>query len=76
MDYCCERFAENASRLGTLVGGGIGLYPEAMKPKAQFECLDDGWAIYGCCGGGCFVVTGMNFCPFCGEVLKRHAKTS
>ena len=29
--------------------------------------LDDGLAINGCCGGGCFVITKIEYCPFCGK---------
>lgn len=32
--------------------------------------LDDGYAINGCCGGGCYVISGILYCPFCGKVLK------
>lgn len=31
--------------------------------------LDDGFAINGCCGGGCYVITGIKYCPFCGEYI-------
>jgi len=36
----------------------------------------DGYAIQGCCGGGCCVITGIKYCPFCGkkiwEVVDDH----
>ena len=35
----------------------------------EVELLDDGYAINGCCGGGCFVITGIKYCPFCGIKL-------
>ena len=31
-----------------------------------------GYAINGCCGGGCYVIKGIKFCPFCGEELEPH----
>lgn len=43
------------------------------------EYLDDGGvvrhddgslAIPGCCGGGCYVVPDLLFCPFCGEECR------
>lgn len=70
MGYCCKEFAEQAGELQAPVGGG-GLYPDEMRPLAQFEPDDDGtWSINGCCGGGCFVVTNMRFCPYCGAKLE------
>ena len=29
----------------------------------------DGWCLNGCCGGGCYVLIDMKFCPFCGGTL-------
>jgi hypothetical protein len=61
--YCCEKFAEDVA-------------------DNQFEFirdpdLGDGrhyagvfWAINGCCGGGCYVVDHMRFCPYCGGALR------
>ncbi len=68
---CCEKFAESAGKLQALAGG-VGLYPQSICPPAQFEFneQDNTWGINGCCGGGCYVVTGMVFCPFCGAKLE------
>jgi len=33
---------------------------------------DDTYSLNGCCGGGCYVMTGMRFCPFCGYPMKRR----
>lgn len=33
------------------------------------ELFKDGYAINGCCGGGCFVITNIKYCPFCGMIL-------
>lgn len=71
-EYCCPEFAKEAGELQAPVGGG-GLYPPAMRPDAQFEKDPDGtWNINGCCGGGCYVVSGMKFCPFCGTGLAPN----
>jgi hypothetical protein len=35
------------------------------------QSSDGTWNVNGCCGGGCFVVTGMKFCPFCGSALPE-----
>ena len=54
--YCCKEFEEQATDHEAYAGGGM-MYPD--NPDTQFEKLDDGaWAINGCCGGGCFVVSG------------------
>jgi len=75
MKHCCDKFAEEAGRVQAMAGGGL-MYPDAMRPKAQFEPDGDGetWNINGCCGGGCFVVTEMRFCPFCGAKLKHPSQ--
>ena len=68
--YCCAAFAAQAMELQALAGGGFA-YPSAMHPHSQFEpdAETDTWNINGCCGGGCFVVTDMRFCPYCGARL-------
>lgn len=63
-NYCCEKFAEEAQDHA----------PSDMAPGVpQFVCSDGNWHIHGCCGGGCYVVTDMKFCPFCGTKLKAFA---
>ena len=53
-------------------GPGCTHLEGAIKSKmvsTKVRMLDDGYAIDGCCGGGCYVITGITFCPFCGERL-------
>ena len=69
--YCCDKFAKAAGHLQAPVGGG-SLYPYQLPPYAQFERDAGTWNINGCCGGGCYVVTEMKFCPFCGSSLETH----
>lgn len=67
--FCCDRFAHEAGHLQALAGGGFA-YPPGMRPSAQFQRDSDGtWNVNGCCGGGCYVITEMRFCPFCGSKL-------
>lgn len=49
------------------------MYPRSSRPSAQIEPGDESgvWNINGCCGGGCYVVTNVRFCPFCGHNLKE-----
>ena len=54
--FCCDEFSKYTG-----------------KENEGFEISSAGttWNINGCCHGGCFVVSGMKFCPFCGaELLK------
>lgn len=69
--FCCDKFAEQAGQLQAPAGGGF-MYPHEMRPLAQFEPDRDGrtWNINGCCGGGCYVVSEMSFCPYCGARLS------
>ena len=32
-----------------------------------FEKPDGKWHLNGCCGGGCYVLEDIKFCPFCGK---------
>jgi len=69
--FCCDKFAKEVKEYKAPVGGGF-LYP-TPNPQGQFEQDEDGsWNVNGCCGGGCFVVTGMLFCPFCGAKLPDN----
>lgn len=68
--FCCDAFANAAGHTNTPIGGG-GLYPSSMRPEGQIEQDEDGgWNVNGCCGGGCYVLTGLRYCPFCGSRLE------
>lgn len=56
MMHCCKLFAEHAN-------------PAPNNRKFEKDADTGDWNVYGCCGGGCFVVQGMKFCPFCGAKL-------
>jgi len=36
----------------------------------KIEFLLQGWNVEGCCGGGCYVLSDIKFCPFCGTKLE------
>jgi len=62
---CCKPWHAMTTSAVAPAGGGFG--QPMPNPKQQFKKQKDGtWSIYGCCGGGCYVVNGMKFCPFCG----------
>lgn len=70
--FCCDKFAHEAGHLRPPAGAGM-MYPPEVRPIAQFERDEDGtWNINGCCGGGCYVVTEVKFCPFCGAGLTTE----
>jgi hypothetical protein len=72
--WCCERFAEELKRYQAPVAGGLGLYPVEMRPRGQIEQAGDGsWNVNGCCGGGCYVLSEISHCPFCGSKQKRDS---
>lgn len=51
---CCDKWTEHAKL--------------DHNASGSFWQDDDGtWNITGCCGGGCFVVDQIAFCPFCGK---------
>jgi hypothetical protein len=58
MISCCSRFAEAVD-----------------KNSGEFERDEAGrWNIGGCCGGGCYVVEDMRFCPFCGTEISPKSE--
>ena len=58
---CCKAFAKMTK------DGSSGI--------PQFEQDANGtWNINGCCGGGCYVVTSMRWCPFCGALIAEEPK--
>lgn len=75
MKFCCDEFAQEAGGVKAFAGGGF-MYPAAMRPSAQIEPDSDGetWNVNGCCGGGCYVLEKLRFCPFCGTALAHPAK--
>ncbi len=35
------------------------------------HCPEWNWCLNGCCGGGCYVLTDVTHCPFCGALLSK-----
>lgn len=55
--FCCDEFAFFANR-----------------GPVQFEqSNDNAWNVKGCCNGGCYVLSDIKFCPFCGSKLSAKA---
>lgn len=74
--FCCDNFAKETSRVHAFSGGGWAYVGAVDRPTGQIEQSDDGsWNVNGCCGGGCYVLIGMRFCPFCGTTLPSKANT-
>ncbi len=66
---CCAELAKEIGEHKALAGGGFA-YPPSMHPTGQIEQANDGsWNVNGCCGGGCYVLNDIKFCPFCGTKL-------
>lgn len=51
--YCCEKFAA-----------------DVRESKFELITFDADsyttWVVAGCCGGGCYVISDMQYCPYCG----------
>lgn len=73
MKYCCKEFKKQMLGEPSLMGGGY-VYPLDMQPDKQGEYDPDKkeWNVNGCCGGGCYVLSGLKYCPWCGK--KPEAK--
>ncbi len=70
VEACCDAMYEAVHNIVSLAGAGF-LYPSSVRPDGQIGQDEDGtWSVAGCCGdGGCRVLTGIRFCPFCGQKL-------
>lgn len=68
-DLCCEEWAR-------AVGEVLSYQPYSAfrKPTAQIMRNAEGtYDVAGCCGGGCNVLDGLRFCPWCGS--KKNTGT-
>lgn len=75
IEVCCAEFAKQAE-LQAFVGGG-SLYPQSAHPVAQIEPSEETglWDVNGCCGGGCFVLNNLKYCPWCGKDISKSKDT-
>ena len=68
--YCCKEFEKNATRHQPFAASGLAYSEIGDAPTGQIERDCDGeWSVNGCCGGGCYVLTNLKYCPFCGTKL-------
>ena len=68
-NHCCEEWAKQSGYIEAFAGGGM-LYPQEMRPSTQIE-WSKGWQVNGCCGGGCYVLENLRFCPWCSKELPN-----
>ena len=72
MEFCCERLAHEIAHTQSFSPSAIAYAGITTPPTGQIEQTDTGdWAVNGCCGGGCYVLTDIKFCPFCGTELPK-----
>lgn len=72
MAFCCEKLAHEVGSQRWMGSGW--LYPKEMEPTGIIECTGEGeWHVNGCCGGGCYVLHDIKFCPFCGTKLPPQS---
>ncbi len=53
-EYCCEEFDSNIRNSG-------GFEIDTTIGEVN---------VGGCCGGGCFVLSELKYCPYCGKEIK------
>lgn len=58
-EWCCETFA-NYTRTSEGLGAGA---------PALHQADDGSWNVFGCCGGNCYMVIDLRFCPWCGKEI-------
>jgi hypothetical protein len=58
-EWCCETFANYTRQSEGLGAGGAALH----------QADDGSWNVNGCCGGGCYMVIDLRFCPWCGKEI-------
>jgi len=51
---CCKKFKKQIERYG----------------GSPFEVIGNDISVNGCCGGGCYVITDLLYCPWCGKKFK------
>jgi hypothetical protein len=71
MAVCCKQWAEATGKL--LSVGPSAIAYGGASAEAQIVRDDDGWSVVGCCGGQCYVLTGLKFCPWCGLELLANS---
>lgn len=73
--FCCDEFAKETREVGAFAGGGWAYAGLTERPTGQIEQTSDGgWHVNGCCGGGCYVLSDIKFCPYCGSGLDLTPK--
>jgi hypothetical protein len=72
--FCCDAFAAHVKARTSTSAFAIA-YAAAGMAVGDGQIVQDtdgSWATLGCCGGGCSVLDGMKFCPFCGGKLPTE----
>lgn len=62
MTFCCTRFAQRVVIKHEISYG--------RKPKVIEQEKDGTWNVNGCCGGGCWVLEKIVYCPYCATKLN------
>lgn len=65
IEICCDDMAANIAKTSVDTTAVIEAYPIDNKVEVS---------VNGCCGGGCFVLSDIHFCPFCGKEIMVRVK--
>jgi hypothetical protein len=44
-------------------------FEDALEDSTLERDADGSYNVNGCCGGGCYVLSEVNYCPYCGTKL-------
>jgi len=48
------------------------LFDDEKISQPPITQSDGTFAVPGCCGGGCYIISEIVFCPFCGELIAKQ----
>lgn len=68
---CCDEWAKAT---GTVLSeSATRIVAARLRPPAdvQIEFIK-GWQVSGCCGGHCYVLSDLKFCPWCAAALPQE----
>lgn len=66
---CCDKWREATGQILSVSPAAFG-YPKQSDSQIE-QCGDGTWNVNGCCGGNCYVIHDLMFCPWCAAALDQ-----